>query len=788
LTGEGVNGIKLADLDDDGDLDYVMTEYGDQGQVAWTENNLVDTGSMGWGNGHIITHAGLPRGLQISDLDQDGNLDLVVAAHDDDAVYWLENDGTPDDVWTKHLVTDALDGPSFVNTGDIDGDGDPDVVASAQNDDAVYWYENGSSWAAHEILSSVGDPDMVELADLDFDGDLDLLVTLEVDDEVLWMENLGSSLWQRRNISTTMDGACGAVVADIDGDGDLDIAATGYLADKLSWWKNNNTHRRFAEAEAITIRDGLSNPRSVAVGDFNGDGLNDVVLGGWDDAWVKAYFRITDSTWLENTVDTGTSRFRDLSAGDFNGDGDLEIIGASMDSDEIVLWESDGAALPSWSAHTVISPFDGAHAVEPADFDCDGDLDLVVAAFDGDEATIVINHLDEGSGWTKRTFSSLDGAYDVAVGDLNGDGKQDFVVSGYYADVIRYELNGDPWTRGEITGLDGPRGVALGDIDGDGDLDIVGLIRNDDEIKWFENNGSGGGWTAHNVGSGYLDDGSEVQAIDLDHDGDVDVVATGYGGGDLRFWRNDGSGASWHLHSITSSLDAAWQVLAADLDGNNDMDLLVTAAGTSDSLSWYKNVGAQFVTVAYDYSPIRIEDGASDSIINFLISNNGRSGDHDLEISKIALSFEDENGTALSSAQINAIIDRLEIYLDTNDDALWEVNEDTLLMTDLYLSLDNGVLTETFSHGIAGNLVAAAVSEGFFVVLRAASDASSQDLWKIRVNWFGSEVECQDRSAETSLQGEPAEDLTTRLMTIGNRLFEDGFESGDTGAWDIASH
>ena len=793
LSYTGVRSIKLADIDLDGDLDYVLAAQGSPdhtySSLSWRENMLSDTGTAEFSGSHHILAATTDRpwDVEVADIDGDGDPDIVAADIGIDQVAWYENDGTPDSGWTEHVLSNSFDGASSVSVGDIDNDGKPDIAATGIGEDQVVWFENGGSWTEHNVVLGIDGPNSVEIADMDLDGDLDLVVTRELGNEVLWIENRDGDgdLWLRRTVDGSFGGSYDALPVDLDGDGDLDIAAVGYSTDRLSWWENENTHRRFVDDDPITVRESLTDPRAVAVADINGDGLKDMVLGGWGDSWVRVYLQITETGWWENTVETGNSQYRDVSVADMDQDGDLDILGASLATDAIYWWANDGTSDPSWTRHTILSSFNGAHTVEPVDLDADGDLDVVVCAFDDDEATIVINNDGVGGSWTKKNFSPLDGAYDVAVGDLNGDGRPDFVASGYYENVIRYYLNqGSVWGSASITGLDGPRGVALGDIDRDGDLDIIGAIRNDNDILWFENDGDGGTWTSHDVATGYLSDGSEVQAVDIDHDGDIDVVATGFGADDVVIYKNDGDGSSWNRYFVESALDSPWQALAEDINGDNNMDLVLTAAGTTDSLTWYKNIGAQFGLLAYDYSPSGIDDSEKDSIFNFIVMNNGRSGDNNLEISDIQLYFEDQSGTPLTSAQINNIVDRMEIYLDIDDDLIWTEGVDDLFSTDLYLSLNAGVLDFSILHGVGGNSVAPKAAEGFFVVFQAASDASQQSLRSIVVTMKTDQLQCQDRSAEIPLIGEPAEDKTTRVITFGFSLFSDGFESGNTSAWD----
>jgi len=275
-----------------------------------------------------------------------------------------------------------------------------------------------------------------------------------------------------------------------------------------------------------------------------------------------------------------------------------------------------------------------------------------------------------------------------------------------------------------------------------------------------------------------------VQAVDIDHDGDVDVLATGYAGDDVYLWLNDGDGSSWTRRTIESGLDSPWQALAADINGDANLDVVLTAAGTTDSLTWYKNVGQQFSSLAYDYAPSHIDDGQKDVILNYIVMHNGRSSDdNNLEVSSIQLAFTDAYGTPLTSSQINNIVERMEFYLDTNDNLSWDDGVDTLIATDTYLSLSGGLLTYTCAHGLSGNSVAPGNAEGFFVVLTAAADATQHSPNQIIVTMLTDQLQCQDRSAQTPLIGEPAEDEATDVITLGSGIFADGFESGGTSAW-----
>jgi hypothetical protein len=81
----------------------------------------------------------------VADIDADGDEDLVSADYAADAVSWYENNGGSPPMWTRRIVDGSILGPERVAAGDLDGDGDLDLFASAFNDEAVYWYENSGA-------------------------------------------------------------------------------------------------------------------------------------------------------------------------------------------------------------------------------------------------------------------------------------------------------------------------------------------------------------------------------------------------------------------------------------------------------------------------------------------------------------------------------------------------------------------------------------------------------------------------------------------------------------------
>jgi hypothetical protein len=126
-----------------------------------------------------------------------------------------------------------------VFVGDLDVDGDYDVVSSGSQASLVKWYENDGlqNFTAHTIASLAG-ARAVHVANINNDS-LPDIAAVGLQDYVVWYENMGGGSFTTHNIDFNLDLAFGLYVADLDTDGDQDILATGGLADDLVWYESD---------------------------------------------------------------------------------------------------------------------------------------------------------------------------------------------------------------------------------------------------------------------------------------------------------------------------------------------------------------------------------------------------------------------------------------------------------------------------------------------------------------------------------------------------------------------
>ena len=114
-----------------------------------------------------------------ADIDNDGDMDMFSASYNDDKIAWYENDGAADPSFTPRTISTSADGAHSVYATDIDSDGDMDVLSASYSDDKIAWYENDGaadpSFTARTISTSADGASSVYAADYDNDGDMDVL-------------------------------------------------------------------------------------------------------------------------------------------------------------------------------------------------------------------------------------------------------------------------------------------------------------------------------------------------------------------------------------------------------------------------------------------------------------------------------------------------------------------------------------------------------------------------------------------------------------------------------------
>ncbi len=450
-----------ADLDNDGDLDLVTGGF--------TGLHLfLNTGSAtspvffiaaGYFSGVAAGSFPVP---DLADVDNDGDLDLVVGFSEDGSVKLYFNIGTPSGGQfseSSSLFIGDVGLYAYPVFCDLDSDGDQDILAGRDAQGFVYYQNNGTptsgDWQPNSTLfAGTGSStywNSPDLADLNNDGMYDLVYGT-ASGPLQYYVNAGtaaSPVWQA-NASLfggvlDVGGASSPVFYDFDGDGDLDLISGSQLGNIKYYENTGNLHApAWAENSAFFASIDHSIYAAVAIGDVNGDNLPDAIIGDLNGGLF--FHRNTGIGFAEETGVLPTVALGGWSVPrllDMDGDGDLDLA-AGNEAGNLRYYENQGTAtVPNWVEITsYFGTIDIGSNCVPAfgDVDGDGDWDFVAGDMWGDLHCFLKQHAD----WVANTtyFSSLGGDQNAApaLADLDEDGDLDLVL-GDYDGTFRYFRN-----------------------------------------------------------------------------------------------------------------------------------------------------------------------------------------------------------------------------------------------------------------------------------------------------------------------------------------------------------
>lgn len=557
------------------------------------------------------------------DLDGDGDLDIVIAVTGADDSVVLTNDGS--NGWTQTQTLAAGDARD-VEIVDVDGDGDLDVVFAAIGANTV-WTNNGTGTLADsgQVLganSSLG----LAAGDLDGDGAADLYFANGVAGggavaNTVYLNN-GSGVFADTGQALGGGTSTSVALGDMDADGDLD-AFVGNLAGADSQQYLNDGTGVFTAGASIT----QTNAQDVLLVDIDVDNDLDVIMAVNGQNQIR--LNVGDGTLEPQSTLFDNNDNRAIAALDLDGDGDLDLVTAkNQDSGKYFL--NDGAG--NFTIDTVDSEPAPHTGIVTGDFDGDSDVDFfMIVEFNGGFGGINGQHIpyrnSSAGGQPGATYAAGPIALAAAagqsgaasVGDVDGDGDDDVIVPDVAGTtgVLLNERDGS-FSAGATFGAADARGGDLFDADGDGDLDYLqrsGDVGTANDALWL--NDGDGAFTSSGLTLGV----DTFAAGDLDGDLDPDLIVVSPTA--IETWDGDGAGG---FAASGQTVAAAGSVLAAvgDIDGDGFADVVVASATTLDA---YANDGsgtfAQSDTEALaDVTALTLADLDQDGDLDILFASS----------------------------------------------------------------------------------------------------------------------------------------------------------------------
>ncbi|MEZ5964024.1 MAG: VCBS repeat-containing protein [Planctomycetota bacterium] len=586
-----------ADFDGDGIVDIAA--------VSWYPNPELSV-LFGDGRGGFLVPLRFPillgsLGVEAADVDNDGDLDVLLS---DTGQFWqgntfsvFRNDGARTFTFTGNYL--CGNGPSGIATGDFDGDGNVDVAVA--HDDyivpgrsiAVVFGTGLGTFGPPNVIAMPSGTYDIEVADLDRDGRQDLVVGHE-GRRVSLLFNLGNGAFSTPTALTpeplgSLFRTPDVMLGDPDRDGDVDIffSGEGSVNTGVGFVDlfRNQGNGTFGAPQRITLAPEMDGAGGMLLRDVDGNGTPDLLAASGYGWWALLPGDGAGGFGAARGYAAGAGPFRFV-CGDFDQDVDVDVAVIARDSMEACTYLNDGHAgfvQPTLSpmVDPSLAPISSSQ-VQGADLDRDGNTDFVVgysANFVTRTGISVRMGRSDGSLGPIVDYPTPLFPQVIAVGDLDGDAYPDLVwvetSFGLGSPSLRLKLNDGTGAFGTTQTLSqqargGDDGaLALLDVDGDGDLDIVVTAPLFDLLV-LKNLGGGRFSlpTTHTVSSV----ASAIAGGDFDRDGDVDLATNTGVQGYFEVSLNQGTGTFGPPVTETSGRGvAAIAVADVDLDGILDL-------------------------------------------------------------------------------------------------------------------------------------------------------------------------------------------------------------------------
>jgi hypothetical protein len=445
--------VALADLNGDGIPDLAVADQGNVVGGSAGVSVLLGNGDGTFAAARTLDAGFQPQSVVVGDFNGDGVPDLAVAGS-----YVSVLLGNGDGSFQNAPTYAAGSEPSSVAVGDFNGDGTLDLAVADNaygSTNVRVLLGNGDGTFQTAVSYPAGsNPEFVAVGDFNGDSILDLAVTDLGDSHgngagVSVLLGNGDGSFQAARLFPTTYSAGSVAVGDFNGDGVLDLAVTAHGANVVSQSSVNvflgNGDGTFAAARTF---DAGTRPVSVAVGDLNGDGVPDLAVADFGDAsgngqGVSVLLGKGDGSFGAAQHLAAGSGPHSVALGDFTGDGILDIAVANADSDtvSVLLGNGDGSFQPAVK-YTVRG---GPYSVAVGDFNGDGVLDLAAANTDDNTVSVLLGNGD-GS-FQASPVSYVVGSFPLspAVGDFNGDRFADLAVANRYSNDVSILLNDGSW-------------------------------------------------------------------------------------------------------------------------------------------------------------------------------------------------------------------------------------------------------------------------------------------------------------------------------------------------------
>ncbi len=626
--------VASADLNGDGILDLVYID----GSFPYTFHVLLGNGDGTFSHkSDVQMPAGVGPFINLADVTGDGVIDIIIGGSESSvgeiAVFPGKGDGT----FGSAVITSVSNAGSNGGTasfslkmgfGDVNGDGVVDLVAGDNTSATIYVFlgDNTGNFTLSATLSPyyfTGDT-RTYLFDVNGDGHLDIVVNDIAGSQTYVLLGNGDGSFKAATVYVSR----AVLFTDMDGDGHPDLV--GMAAPGQVQILKGNADGTFGSAAQIATIPGADT--LVGVGDFNGDGVADLLL--MDPVGIAVALgqgNLTYRTVIPSVAGALTAAFylNAFTVGNFAGNAYSDAAMA-VDGGLLVLRSNGEGTFASGDSYDIGT---AVGTVTVADYNGDKSPDIAITV----SASYPRVLLGNGNGAftlapdQNQTYSTAPPSQSAITADFNGDGKKDLDILGpssytypFGQPLVLYGL-GTATFDPPVTINTAP--ALVGDFNNDGRADMISLASDGILVLLGQGNDT---FTQVTTTINYPT--SEVAAIgDFNRDGKLDAVTVESGA--LRVWLGNGNGAFTQGALVNNYFQQPnpKSVLVADIDGDGNPDIVVipypNQSGFPFPLTFYYGNGdgtfqaAVSFPVTHAYTQVAVADVNQDNKPDLVLSD-----------------------------------------------------------------------------------------------------------------------------------------------------------------------